>query len=52
MKKAKNPIFPLLLTIFIDLLGVGIVIPILAPLFLIPFTSILPAEFTHELETW
>jgi DHA1 family tetracycline resistance protein-like MFS transporter len=48
MKKAKNPIFPLLLTIFIDLLGVGIVIPILAPLFLIPFTSILPAEFTHD----
>jgi DHA1 family tetracycline resistance protein-like MFS transporter len=48
MKKAKNPIFPLLLTIFIDLLGVGIVIPILAPLFLIPFTSILPASYTHD----
>lgn len=48
MNKAKNPIFPLLLTIFIDLLGVGIVIPILAPLFLVPFTSILPSDFTHD----
>lgn len=44
----KNPFVPLLLTIFIDLLGVGIVIPILAPLFLVPHTSILPLTYTYE----
>lgn len=44
----KNPLLPLLLTIFIDLLGIGIVIPILAPLFLVPFDSILPASYTYE----
>jgi DHA1 family tetracycline resistance protein-like MFS transporter len=47
-KKSTNPMIPLLFTIFIDLLGVGIVIPILAPLFLVPFTSILPFEYTYE----
>jgi len=47
-KKSVSPLIPLLLTIFIDLLGVGIVIPILAPLFLIPFTSILPMDYTYE----
>jgi DHA1 family tetracycline resistance protein-like MFS transporter len=43
----KNSFIPLLLTIFIDLLGVGIVIPVLAPLFLSPF-GILPIDFTYE----
>lgn len=52
MKKLfKNPFIPLLLTIFIDLLGVGIVIPILAPLFLSPGSSILPMEYTYEQRT-
>jgi DHA1 family tetracycline resistance protein-like MFS transporter len=46
--KKKNPLIPLLLTIFIDLLGVGIVIPILAPLFLVPYTSFLPMDYTYE----
>lgn len=43
----KHSFLPLLLTIFIDLLGIGIVIPVLAPLFLSPF-GILPADFTYE----
>lgn len=43
----KNSFAPLLLTIFIDLLGVGIVIPVLAPLFLSPF-GILPIDYTFE----
>lgn len=43
----KKSFIPLLLTIFIDLLGVGIVIPVLAPLFLSPF-GILPADFTYQ----
>lgn len=52
MKKLfQNPFIPLLLTIFIDLLGVGIVIPILAPLFLSPGSSILPMEYTYEQRT-
>lgn len=47
MNKKKNSFIPLLLTIFIDLLGVGIVIPVLAPLFLSPF-GILPISYTYE----
>ena len=47
-QKKHNPLIPLLLTIFIDLLGVGIVIPILAPLFLVPFTSFLPMDYTYQ----
>ncbi len=43
----KNSFIPLLLTIFIDLVGVGIVIPVLAPLFLSPF-GVLPIEYTFE----
>lgn len=32
----KSPILPIFVTVFIDLVGVGIVIPVLAPLFLSP----------------
>lgn len=37
---------PLLLTVFLDLLGVGIVIPIAAPLLLNPAIGMLPFDFT------
>ncbi len=50
MNTKKNSFLPLLLTIFIDLLGVGIVIPVLAPLFLSPF-GILPIDFSYEQRT-
>lgn len=33
------------LTVFIDLLGVGIIIPVLAPLFLDPMSGILPVDY-------
>ncbi len=33
------------LTVFIDLLGVGIIIPVLAPLFLNPMSGILPIDY-------
>lgn len=49
----KNKIsFSLIFSIvFIDLLGFSIVIPILAPLFLDPSYSILPADFTFGVRT-
>jgi DHA1 family tetracycline resistance protein-like MFS transporter len=40
----KFAFLPIFATVFIDLLGVGIVIPILAPLFINPESSILPAN--------
>ncbi len=40
----KKILSTLILTVFIDLLGVTIVIPIVAPLFLNPYNSIIPAQ--------
>lgn len=40
--KAKNPLVPITLTVFLDLLGLGIVIPIAAPLLLTPAEGMLP----------
>lgn len=37
---------PLLLTVFLDLVGVGVVIPIAAPLLLDPKTNMLPIDYT------
>lgn len=39
------------LTVFIDLLGVGIIIPVLAPLFLNPFSGMLPLDYQSVIFT-
>ncbi len=42
--REERSIIPLFLTVFLDLLGLGIAIPVLAAIFLIPEVSILPAD--------
>ncbi len=49
--KRKNPILPIFLTIFIDLLGVGIIIPILAPLILKNETGIFGLDVIYSTRT-
>lgn len=41
----KRQLFPVILTVFLDLLGLGMVIPIAAPLLLSPETQMLPAGY-------
>lgn len=41
IQSKKQSLFPLFFTVFIDLLGIGIVIPVIAPLFLDPRGGIL-----------
>ena len=48
MFQKKNNLFTLFCIIFIDLVGVGILIPVLAPLFLDPAASIVPASWSNE----
>lgn len=48
MSEKKNNLFTLFCIIFIDLVGLGILIPILAPLFLDPSASIIPAAWTES----
>ncbi|OGJ78325.1 hypothetical protein A2412_04770 [Candidatus Peribacteria bacterium RIFOXYC1_FULL_58_8] len=53
MTQAKHPrtvLWTLFFTIFLDLLGMGLAIPILAPLMISPF-GILPTEMTVESKT-
>lgn len=51
MTQQKTSYFPLFLTVFIDLIGLGIIIPILAPLFLNPFAHILPLTMGESTRT-
>ncbi len=44
----KNKLLILFLIIFLDLLGIGIMIPVLAPLFLDPSSAVIPAEWTES----
>lgn len=41
-------LYPLYLTIFIDLLGIGIIIPVLAALFFDPSSAMVPIDMTYE----
>lgn len=41
----KHSLFPIILTVFLDLLGLGIVIPIAAPLLLTPREGMLPFQY-------
>jgi DHA1 family tetracycline resistance protein-like MFS transporter len=43
--KRKGQLFPIILTVFLDLLGLGMVIPIAAPLLLSPATGMLPSGY-------
>lgn len=43
----KSPLFAVFLTVFIDMLGVGIIIPVLPSLFMSPDSSILPLSTSH-----
>ncbi|HEX5351125.1 MAG TPA: MFS transporter [Trichococcus sp.] len=52
MKNDKsNPILPIFFTVFIDLLGLGIIIPILPAVILNPMAGILPIEYDFSLRT-
>lgn len=51
--KATNvSILPIFITIFIDLVGLGIIIPVIAPLLLNPMDGILPASMSMEQKTF
>lgn len=49
MKDKKNLILPIFFTVFLDLLGLGIVIPILPAVLLDPICGILPLNFSYSL---
>lgn len=42
----RSPVYTVFLTVFLDMLGVGIVIPVLPALFIDPANDFLPAHFT------
>ena len=48
MKNSRSPLFTIFLTVFIDMLGVGIIIPILPALFFEPETSIVPLSMSED----
>ena len=45
--KDRSPVGAIFLTVFLDMLGVGIIIPVLPALFMAPDTSILPSGASH-----
>lgn len=47
----SNPLTPIFLVVFIDLLGVGIALPVLAPLFLDPIHGLLIGSYSVEYRT-
>lgn len=52
MKNDKvNPILPIFFTVFIDLLGLGIIIPILPAVILNPMAGLLPMDYDFSLRT-
>ena len=42
--RQKSPLFTIFITVFINLLGVGIVIPVITPLLMLPVHNMLPFE--------
>lgn len=46
--KKISPLLAIFITVFIDMVGIGIIIPITPSLFLNPAHSILPADFSHQ----
>jgi DHA1 family tetracycline resistance protein-like MFS transporter len=49
--KPKSILLPVFVTVFLDLLGVGIIIPIMAPVFLDTNYSLLPSETSLHMRT-
>ncbi|MES2141127.1 MAG: MFS transporter [Bacteroidota bacterium] len=49
--KQKSPLLTIFFTVFLDLLGVGIVIPVIGPLLLYPDHHMLPLEVTTHTRT-
>ncbi len=49
--KPKSILLPVFVTVFLDLLGVGIIIPIMAPVFLDKSFTLLPAETSQHMRT-
>jgi MFS transporter, DHA1 family, tetracycline resistance protein len=49
--KKRSPLFIIFFTVFIDMLGVGIVIPVIAPLILDPMHNMLPMEMSAHTRT-
>lgn len=47
-KKKRNPILSIFITVFIDMLGVGIIIPIFAPLIIQNDLGVVPATMSKE----
>lgn len=47
-KKTVSPLLAVFITVFIDMLGIGIIIPITPNLFLNPAQSILPPDFSEH----
>jgi DHA1 family tetracycline resistance protein-like MFS transporter len=45
---ARNPVTPVFITVFLDMLGVGIIIPVLPALFMSPDSSLLPTGVSHH----
>ncbi|MBU6343622.1 MAG: MFS transporter [Bacteroidetes bacterium] len=45
--KQRTPLGAIFLTVFLDMLGVGIIIPVLPALFMSPETSLLPPDTPH-----
>lgn len=50
-KKKKSPLLTIFLTVFLDMLGVGIVIPVIAPLMLDPSHHMLSADVSIHTRT-
>lgn len=49
--RQKSPLLTIFFTVFIDMLGVGIVIPVIAPILLYPEHNMLPLEFSMHTRT-
>ena len=49
--KAQSPLLTIFLTVFLDMLGVGIVIPVIAPLLLDPSHNMLGVDYSVETRT-
>lgn len=47
----RSPLLALFITVLIDMLGVGIIIPVLAPLFLNPAAGLFPIETSQSVRT-
>jgi MFS transporter, DHA1 family, tetracycline resistance protein len=47
----KRPLLPIFFTVFMDLIGIGIIIPILAVLFIRPEAGLLPLDYTLSQRT-